>query len=427
MFGNKTNRLTIIIIFLLVISLTTISYLYYDSILDNSELISEREQIVTELSSLIERYSGISEQMQALSGSNDDLARRISELEVELSQSNFTQPEIILDVNGSGEVRNVILLIGDGMGVGQISVAEFENGNETLAINSLPYMSLISTYSLSSFVTDSAASATALATGYKTNNGMVSKSPDGISLRSIVEVAEDNGLSTGVITTTRVTHATPACFLAHVNSRDQENLIAQQVLTSGVEVILGGGSSYFSSLDPSSYGYTVVETVGDLMDIESGKVLGLFSAGYMSYDSVRNPLVEPSLAEMTRKSIELLSDDPDGFFLMVEGGRIDLASHANDYENTLCETLAFDLAVLEALKFASFRNDTLVLVTADHETGGLMISGGYSSGGVVYYDWGSDDHTGNMVPIYGFGPMAEEIMKFSDNTDVGKFIIDLIN
>lgn len=133
MFGNKTNRLTIIIIFLLVISLTTISYLYYDSILDNSELISEREQIATELSSLIERYSGISEQMQALSGSNDDLARRISELEVELSQSNFTQPEIILDVNGSGEVRNVILLIGDGMGVGQISVAEFENGNETLA------------------------------------------------------------------------------------------------------------------------------------------------------------------------------------------------------------------------------------------------------------------------------------------------------
>ena len=163
------------------------------------------------------------------------------------------------------------------------------------------------------------------------------------------------------------------------------------------------------------------------MDIESGKVLGLFSAGYMSYDSARNPLVEPSLAEMTRKSIELLSDDPDGFFLMVEGGRIDLASHANDYENTLGDTLAFDLAVLEALKFASLRNDTLVLVTADHETGGLMISGGYSTGGVVYYDWGSDDHTGNMVPIYGFGPMAEEIMSFSDNTDVGKFIIDMVD
>jgi alkaline phosphatase len=423
----KPDRSNQIIIAALIFGLAISSFLYYNARVDISNLLKERDQFSSQLLNINNRYSNISSQLQILNESNIELSQKIKELENHSSELSNETPTIILNITAEGEVKNVILLIGDGMGIGQITVAEIENGEDSLAIDNLPYMSLISTHSLSSYVTDSAASATALATGYKTNNGVVSKSSDGLILSTIVEVAESRGLSTGVVTNTRITHATPACFLAHANSRDQESLIAEQVLNSGVDVVLGGGRSYFSSLSPSDKGYDVVETTEELLEVESSKVIGLFTASYMSYDNVRNPEIEPSLAQMTKKSIDLLSSDPEGFFLMVEGGRIDHASHANDFENTVSETLAFDLAVSEALGYASSRNDTLIIVTADHETGGLMITGGYQASDVIYYDWVCDDHVGSLVPIYAYGPRAEEIMNFSDNTDVGKFLISLLD
>jgi alkaline phosphatase len=129
---------------------------------------------------------------------------------------------------------------------------------------------------------------------------------------------------------------------------------------------------------------------------------------------------------MTLKSIDLLDDDPDGFFLMVEGGRIDHASHDNNYDNMLGEVLTFDDAVYAALEYASGRDDTLVLVTADHETGGLMVVGGYESSGVTV-SWACDDHTASMVPVYGYGPMAEMVLGFTDNTDIGGFLTGLFH
>ena len=327
-------------------------------------------------------------------------------------------------ISGEEEVRNVILLIGDGMGPGQLTAAEIMNGNDSLAILSLPYMSMVSTHSASNYVTDSAASATALATGYKTNNLAISMSPEGENLITVVEVAEALGMSTGVVTNTRVTHATPACFMAHISNRNMEYEIAGQILETEVDVILGGGSSYFTSLNPIGAGYTIVETSEELMNLESGKILGLFTTSYMSYESERDPEIEPSLAEMTEKSIELLSSDPDGFFLMIEGGRLDFASHDNDFEGTMNEVYAFDLAVKEALMFADKRKDTLVIVTADHETGGLLITGGYSSSS-IRYEWIGTGHTGSMVPVLAYGPRAEAVLGFSDNTDVGSFLLSV--
>ncbi len=409
-----------VLIVVLIIGLAGSFYLYLGARDDLTRAIQENSETQLQLSQLSNNYSQLSEQVQSLSDSNAELENRNSELE----STPPVEIEIILDISGEGEVRNVILLIGDGMGLGQLTAAEIVNGNDSLAILSLPYMSMVTTYSASNYVTDSAASATALATGYKTNNRAISMSPEGENLITVVEVAETLGMSTGVVTNTRVTHATPASFMAHISNRDMEYEIAGQILETEVDVILGGGSSYFTSLNPVGAGYTIVETSEELMNLESGKILGLFTTSYMSYESERDPDIEPSLAEMTEKSIELLSSDPDGFFLMIEGGRIDHASHDNDFEGTMSEVYAFDLAVKEALMFAARRNDTLVIVTADHETGGLLITGGYSSSS-IRYEWIGTDHTGSMVPVLAYGPRAEAVLGFSDNTDVGSFLLSV--
>jgi alkaline phosphatase len=420
MIDSSTKRLMPALIVVLIIGLAGSFYLYLGARDDLTQALQENSETQLQLSQLSNNYSQLSEQVQSLSDSNAELENRISELE----STPPVETEVILDISGEGEVRNVILLIGDGMGPGQLTAAEIMNGNDSLALLSLPYMSMVTTYSASNYVTDSAASATALATGYKTNNQAISMSPEGENLITVVEVAETLGMSTGVVTNTRVTHATPACFMAHISNRDMEYEIAGQILETEVDVILGGGSLYFTSLNPIGAGYTIVETSEELMNLESGKILGLFTTSYMSYESERDPDIEPSLAEMTEKSIELLSSDPDGFFLMIEGGRIDHASHDNDFEGTMSEVYAFDLAVKEALMFAARRNDTLVIVTADHETGGLSITGGYSSSS-IRYEWIGTGHTGSMVPVLAYGPRAEAVLGFSDNTDVGSFLLSV--
>jgi alkaline phosphatase len=415
-----------ILIIMMVSGLILSLYVYHETNQEFRKAVVEKENISKEFSELAGECDEISQQLENMIDSKEKLELRLNEIELELkNKTTETRPDIILNITESGEVRNIILMIGDGMGVGQITAAEIENGEDDLVISSLPYHSLVRTYSYSGYVTDSAASATALATGYKTMNGMISMTLDGGKPVTVVEAAESIGMSTGVITNTRVTHATPACFMAHVDSRGKEYDIADQILISGVDVVMGGGRTYFDSNDPSLAGYTVVTSTADLLEFESGKLLGLFSEGYMSYEAGRDPMLEPSLTEMTEKAIQLLSDDPDGFFLMVEGGRIDHSCHANDLDNTVIETLSFDSAVLEALEYASNRNDTLLIVTADHETGGLSIVGGYPNA-EARYKWISDDHTGNMVPVYAYGPRAKDIIIFNDNTDIGKFILSLI-
>ncbi len=437
----SSNRYVPLVIGVLIVALAGSLFMYSGARSALSEALLETGDLMDELVAIVEGYEealGIADELldanealdtsiEALDAANSELEARVQELEaVEPIVVVVAGPEIVLDISGEGVVRNVILMIGDGMGVGQLTAAEIENGDDSLVITSLPYMSMVSTHSSSGYVTDSAAAATAIATGFKVRNGVISLDADWQELRTVVEAAEELGFSTGLITNTRVTHATPASFMAHVSSRDNEAEIARQALDSGVDVLLGGGSFYFNRLSPEDAGYMVVESTEELLAATSGKVLGLFSTGYMSYESVRDPEKEPSLAEMTAKAIELLGSDPDGFFLMVEGGRIDHASHDNDYENAITETLSFDASVLVAINYASTRNDTLVIVTSDHETGGLSVLGGTESSGVVEYGWIDDYHTGNMVPVYAFGPRAVEVIAFSDNTDIGEFLFSVI-
>ncbi|MGV8174716.1 MAG: alkaline phosphatase [Methanothrix sp.] len=378
--------------------------------------------------------------------------------------------------------RNVILLIGDGMGFPQLTAARIDKAGENLSeyasvelfMDGMEQTGYVSTYSANAFVTDSAPASTAMATGNKTNNGVIGQDAtaiqgirDGSNLTTILEIAEIAGLSSGLITTTRITHATPAAFYAHVDNRDNESEIADQLLQSSVDVILGGGLQYFvgkNDTDPTgkagrrddernliddfaALGYTNVHdgTSFERVDAQkTEKLLGLFESSHMQYELERRSSddPDPSLAAMTEKAISILSNNPEGFFLMVEGGRIDHAGHERNLSKNLADTLAFDDAVKAALDFASRNNNTLVIVTADHECGGLVLqpedlekyegSNGninpvFASGTAKTqgprYDFITEmeeaTHTAVDVPIMASGPGAEKVSHGRlDNTEI---------
>lgn len=290
-----------------------------------------------------------------------------------------------LALSGPLPARSVILMIGDGMGPRQVELAH-RYQNRPLAMETLPVRATLSTRSADHKVTDSAAAATALATGYKTNNGMIAVTPDGKAQKSVLEAAREAGKATGTITTTHPGHATPASFVAHVSNRSMDEEIVAQAMAAGQHVVMGAGKKLFLPLSQGGtrndgrnlieealkQEYQLVETPRQLMALTQGKVLGLFSSNStLAYDLDRRSDEEPSLAQMTQKALELLSDTKTGFFLMVEGGRIDTAAHENDPLATIGEVLAFDAAVQVALDYVQQHPDTLLIVTADHETGGL--------------------------------------------------------
>lgn len=308
------------------------------------------------------------------------------------------------------QAKSAILFIGDGMGLAQVTAARIFEGNARdgkLTLDTMDYTALVRTYSADRLVTDSAAAGTALASGVKTNNGMVGVVPGGQSVATVLELAKAAGKSVGLVTTTTITHATPACFYAHVPRRNVEAVIAAQLVDSGeVDVILGGGRVFFlpqGSSDPESddasrrkddrdllsemarKGYRVVRNSEEFeaasADFEKvsgvSKILGLFSPGMMAYEAQRgnDKWGEPSIAEMTELAIKVLSKNPNGYFLMVEGGRIDHAGHGNQAYLAVTDLIAFDKALKVAKDLTGPDNSTLIVVTADHETGGLAING----------------------------------------------------
>jgi alkaline phosphatase len=333
-------------------------------------------------------------------------------------------------------VNSVILLIGDGMGVGPISSARCEGPGRSgkLAVDTMPFTGFALTYSADALVTDSAAAGTALATGVKTNNGTISMTPDGKSVTSILEVARDMGKSTGIISTKSITDATPAVFVAHADSRAKNDEIALQMIASGVNVILGGGERAFKPKsaggsrtdeknlmdEAKSGGYDVFGTVEDMNKSKSAKILGLFAS-----DSMASQRPEPTLAEMTSKAVSVLSANGKGFFLMSEGGKIDSEAHLNNAAGVVREMLMFDDAIRAALDFAKKDTHTLVIVTADHDTGGMAVKDPDANSPKFTAGWVTMGHTGNMVPIYAFGPGAERFTGTHDNIEIPKTIAEL--
>lgn len=293
----------------------------------------------------------------------------------------------------AGKVKNVILLIGDGMGFGSIQYARniLVGPEGRLVFENFPYIGLVTTSSANKWVTDSAAAATAMATGYKTNNEMISVKPDGTPVKTILEAAQEAGKAVGLVSTNTIYDATPAAFGSHWATRGGSEAIAAQLVAHNINVLLGGGLDQFlpKTIPPGkrtdgrnlveeakAAGYTYVTNRTELAAASGTKLLGLFHPSYMNYQHDRDELnsQEPSLAEMTGKALEILSKDPDGFFLMAEGARIDHMAHTSEVAGVVAEIKDFTAAVEVAMKFAANREDTLVIVTADHDTMGLSVT-----------------------------------------------------
>jgi alkaline phosphatase len=336
------------------------------------------------------------------------------------------------------EVKNVIFCIGDGMGLGQAALARIASAgpNGQLYIDEMPVIGIIKTHSADSLVTDSAAAGTALATGFKTNNGMVGILPQGGECLTILEAAKENGVATGLVVTSSVTDATPASFGSHAKSRSMQDQIAEGLLANKINVIFGGGRDFFvpkselnskrpderNLLDEAKKaGYCNIQNAQELRLASGPYILGLFQpAGLTTMPP------EPELSQLAEKAIEVLSKNKQGFFLMIEGSQIDWNCHKNDANNAIRQTLLFDKAVKTALDFAVKDAQTLVIVTADHETGGLVIKNGSLEGKDLDVKWTTSGHTAISVPLYAFGPGADNFAGVYDNTQIPKRIAALL-
>jgi len=333
----------------------------------------------------------------------------------------------------SKKPKKVILMIGDGMGLAQICAGLTANSGH-LFLENFKAVGFSKTESSDSYITDSAAGATALSAGEKTYNGaigvVVDPKGDTIPVKTILEMAEEKGLATGLVSTSSITHATPASFIAHQKSRDYDEAIAMDFLNTDIDVFIGGGYRFFADRSDKQdliamlkkNGYQVVQEMDKISKVNSGKLAGLT----VPESNDPYPNREMDLPLSTRTALNILAKDQDGFFIMIEGSQVDWGSHNNNITYTVNEMLDFDRAIGEALEFASKDDETLIVITADHETGGLSLIGGDMDKGIVRANFGTKGHTGIMVPIFAYGPGANEFTGIMENTAIAKKIMNLL-
>lgn len=303
------------------------------------------------------------------------------------------------------ETKNIILLIGDGMGVTQVSGAITISGNN-LNMTKSRHIGFIKTHSFDDYNTDSAAGGTALSSGKKTKNGMIGMLPDSSRVELITELARrKKNMSYGVVSTSAVTHATPASFVAHNINRNDYESIALDFVRNKPDVFIGGGRNHFTDRYDQrdlvrvleNDGYQLVYDMDELAVADGDRLAAFLAENHMPALSEGR---EDMLSEATKKAIELLNRNRRGFFLMVEGSQIDWGGHANDPSYVLDETLDFDKAVGVALQFVAEDPNTLVIVTADHETGGMVIKDGSLEEKSLTVNFGVSGHTGVLVPVF---------------------------
>ena len=355
------------------------------------------------------------------------------------------------------KAKNVILLIGDGMSASQITSYRLlkEGPNGRIAVDNFPISGIVLTHSADAIITDSASSATAYSTGSKTKNGFLGVDQEGRILENLTEKLDNFGFVSALISTSEVTHATPAAFSSHVDSRRNTDEISSQMLESKVATILGGGRKFFLSAEnggkrkdkrdlleeaKKSHKILIHKHELDISGITpSDRILGLFADEHLrDEENPENHSSEPTLTEMLRFSLDraeaAIDDQCRGSFIMVEGSQVDWAGHANNIDYLERELKEFDEATRYALEYAKKNPDTLVVVTADHETGGLLIEPialSYYTGNNIKFSFntaiGGGSHTGVPVPIYAYGPGSLNFSGTLDNTDVYRAILSALD
>lgn len=316
-------------------------------------------------------------------------------------------------------IKNVILMIGDGMGEGHIIAGEIYKG-EQLNIQKIEHKTYVRTNSLQG-ITDSAAAATAMSTGTKTRKGMLGKDRYGNNLENLVEYSHKNKLKVGIVCTQILNHATPAGFSIHNNSRYNYDQIAISQIEAGVELMLGGGRKYFSKHETKMNENNIkwINSLGEIDNIDKDvKVIGTFADMSISKEEIRT-----SLLDMTTTALSRLEND-NGFFLMIEGSDIDSYSHELDITKMLEEVIDFDNAIKIAKEYVDIHPDTLLIVTADHETGGLDLTGVSSREQLKNSLFTTKEHTGKNVLVFAYGKGSKDLIQYNliDNTHISKFI-----
>lgn len=325
--------------------------------------------------------------------------------------------------------KNVIMMIGDGMGVSQVFAGITANGGH-LFLDNFKHVGFSRTQSASHYITDSAAGGTALSTGQKTYNGAIGVNTDTVAIKTVLEMAEGKGLATGLVSTSAITHATPASFIAHQGARGSYEDIAADFLKTDIDVFIGGGYKHFSqrkdkrdlTKELQAKGYQVLRNPEDIYKVKTGKLAGLVA------DEHNDPFPKRTmnLPKSAETAFNILSQNKKGFFIMIEGSQIDFGGHANNTIYIVNEMLDFDQTIGKALEFAAKDGETLIVVTADHETGGLALAGGDMKTGMVKGAYTAGDHTAVMVPVFAYGPGAELFGGIQENTDIPKKIMSLL-
>ncbi|OIQ36202.1 MAG: alkaline phosphatase [Bacteroidetes bacterium MedPE-SWsnd-G1] len=336
--------------------------------------------------------------------------------------------------------KNVILLISDGTGLSQISSAFFFKDTEP-NYKRFEHIGLINTSSSRQDVTDSAAGATAFASGVKTYNGAIGVADDTTSVKNIVEIASKKNIKTGVIATSSITHATPACFFAHVEERGMAEAIAEQMAASEVDYFAGGGLKYFNKrkdnrnlLEELNQQDFAIDTVSlkDFSVIKDNQKVGyLLAANEM-------PKIQDGrgdfLSNATNQAIQFLSQDNSNFFIMSEGSQIDWGGHDNDAPYLISELIDFDNTIGKVLDYAEKDGNTLVVVTSDHETGGFTLKASERVGenGKKYSDYtkvgtsfSTGGHSATLIPVFAYGPGSEEFIGIYENNDIFHKILEV--
>lgn len=328
------------------------------------------------------------------------------------------------------KVKNVILMIGDGMSLMHVYTAWAANRGK-LWLENAQATGLSKTWAVKKLVTDSGSGGTSLATGVKTVYHAVGVDPEGKPLTSLVDVAKELGKDAGMAVTCRLWDATPCDFCCHNIDRDKEEELVGDYPTSGVDFVFGGGAQKFTNRkdgrdifkELQKKGYHVSRTLDDFFAYDKNS--RIFAVPY----DKDTPLPDERgdlLARASMKGISLMNQNKNGFFMMIEGSQLDDYGHFNQLDLLMKETLDFDQTVGEVMKWAAKDGETLVVVTADHETGGLTLVNGNKDDGRVECCFSTKDHSGAMVPVYAFGPGAENFTGIFENTDVFKKIKKLM-